>query len=144
MSKLLPYVLTFSLIAVIYHLSDWRPDEATGEGFDSIVDVTLADWDQQVIHERKPVLVFFNTPGSAACAALEPIIADTQKALQGQIKVARINLSGNASLAMRYRIAGSPALLLFKNGLLTETLNPAQIQDFMDLESKLAVHCDDA
>ena len=144
MSKLSPYLIVFALIALIYHLNPWRPGMSTGAGFDAPLDVTIGNWDQEVIQERKPVLVMFHRPGSAASEGLHTIIEDTRESLKGRFKVTRVDLAANSSLAMRYRISTTPTLLIFKDGLIAATLTEEDFANFPALESKVLAHCEDA
>ena len=144
MSKFSPYLITFALIALVYHLNPWRPGMSSGPGFDGPLDVTIGTWDQEVIQERKPVLVMLHQPSSAASDELHSIIEDTREALQGRFKVTRVDLTANSSLAMRYQIAATPTLLLFKNGLIAATLTEEDFANFPALESKILAYCEDA
>ena len=142
MSKVFPYLILFALIAIVYHLSDWRPGLSTGPGFDAIMDVTVADWDQAVVQERKPVLAFFHEPSATDNTRIDSVIADALEALRGRFKATRINYTANASLAMRYRIEATPTLLVFKDGLVAATLIPSEFETFPALESKLLPFCE--
>lgn len=144
MNKVTSYLVLFALIALVYHLNPWRPGLASGEGFDAPLEVTLETWDKEVVQERKPVLVMFHDQSSATNGPLHHIIEDTQEALRGRFKVTFANLSSNRSMAMRYRITSTPTLLLFKNGLLVDTLTPENFESFPALESKVLAYCDES
>ena len=143
MSKLSPYLILFALIALVYHLNPWRPGMSTGAGFDAPLDVTIGTWDTEVVQERKPVLVMFHQPGSAASEKLHSIIEDTRESLAGRFKVTRVDLAANSSLAMRYRIATTPTLLLFKDGIVAATLTKEEFANFPALESKVLAYCEE-
>lgn len=105
------------------------------------MDVNIASWDQEVIGARKPVLVFFHSSSSPDCQQLYPVISSVHGTLRGQLKVARVNLEENASLAMRYRIEGVPALMVFQNGLLAETLSSEAVASHNGLKAELLDYC---
>ena len=52
---------------------------------------------------------------------LSPVIAELAEELDGKIKVGKVNVDEQNELAMQFRVASIPTLLLFKNGELTKT-----------------------
>ncbi len=137
-------LIFLALIALVYHLGEWRPGQSKGAGFDEMMDVSVADWDKEVVGSRKPVLVFFHSPASAACQQIYPVLSDVHETFRGQLKVARVDLDANASLAMRHRIDGVPSLVVFQNGLLAETLGHEDAVSFNGLKGKLIAYCGDS
>ena len=137
-------VIFFILLAVVYHLGPWRPGESSVEGFDEMMDVSVANWDEEVVAARRPVLVFFHSPTSGACQQIFPVVTDVHETFRGQLKVACVNLEANASLAMRHRIEGVPSLVVFRNGLLEETIAPEVLGNFNSLKGKLVAYCDES
>lgn len=115
---------------------------STGPGFDTPLDVTVGTWDREVVQESKPVLVVFHQ-SQATSNELRIAVEDTQQALQGRLKVAHCDIASNGSLAMRYKIANTPTLLVFKDGLVAETLAPSDFSSFPALESKVLAYCED-
>jgi thioredoxin 1 len=47
---------------------------------------------------------------------LSPVIAELAEELNGKVKVGKVNVDEQNELAMQYRVASIPTLLLFKNG----------------------------
>lgn len=137
-------VIFLALVAAVYHLGPWRPGQSSGEGFDEMMDVSVANWDKEVVAARKPVLVFFHSPNSGACQQIFPVVTDVHETFRGQLKVACVDLDANASLAMRHRIEGVPSLVVFRNGLLEETLAPEEMGNFNTLKGKLVAYCEEA
>ena len=52
---------------------------------------------------------------------LSPVIAEIAEEFEGKIKVGKVNVDEENELAMQYRVASIPTLLLFKNGQLVNT-----------------------
>ena len=52
---------------------------------------------------------------------LSPVIAELAEELKGKVKVGKVNVDEQNELAMQYRVASIPTLLLFKNGELVKT-----------------------
>ncbi len=131
----------WGMIALVYHLAPWRLDHAGGERFAEMMDVSVANWSEEVIGASKPVLVFFHSSHSSACQQLYPVISGVHESYRGKLKVARVDLDSNASLAMQHRIEGVPTLMLFRDGLLAETLDGEVSGSFNALKEKLVAYC---
>ena len=47
---------------------------------------------------------------------LEPIIEEIAKDFEGKVKVGKLNVIENPETAGRYKIVGTPTIIIFKNG----------------------------
>ncbi len=89
----------------------------TGE----LVDVTDAQFDQEVLKSELPVLVDFWAVWCVPCKAIVPALEQIAAAHQGKLKVVKLNVEENIGVPTRYGVRGVPTLLLFKNGDVKET-----------------------
>lgn len=83
--------------------------------------LTKENFEAEVINSDIPVLVDFWAGWCGPCMMLSPIIAELAEELNGKVKVGKVNVDEQNELAMQYRVASIPTLLLFKNGELVKT-----------------------
>ncbi len=83
--------------------------------------LTKENFETEVLKSDIPVLVDFWATWCGPCMMLSPVIAELAEELEGKVKVGKVNVDEQNELAMQYRVASIPTLLLFKNGELTKT-----------------------
>ncbi len=82
----------------------------------NVVELTSANWEQEVVQSDKPVLVDFWAVWCGPCRALGPTIDRLADQFAGKVKVGKLNTDENSDVAIRYGISSIPAVLLFKGG----------------------------
>ena len=83
--------------------------------------LTKENFETEVLKSDIPVLVDFWATWCGPCMMLSPVIAELAEELEGKVKVGKVNVDEQNELAMQYRVASIPTLLLFKDGQLTKT-----------------------
>ena len=71
---------------------------------------------KSIIDSETPVLVDFYADWCCPCKTLAPILKQVKDELQDAIKIVKIDVDKNQSLASQFQVRGVPTMLLFKNG----------------------------
>lgn len=80
------------------------------------VKITDANFKQEVLESKIPVLVDFWAVWCAPCLMVAPAVEEIAKKYQGKLKVCKLNLDEASKTASMYGIMSIPTLAIFKNG----------------------------
>ncbi len=81
-----------------------------------ILDVTEANFDEQVLRSELPVLVDFWAEWCAPCRQLAPTIKEIASDYGDQIRVAKVDADASPALTARYNVQALPTVLFFRKG----------------------------
>lgn len=88
-----------------------------------MLELTAANFDNEVLVSKDPVLVDFWAPWCGPCKIQGPIVEELSKECEGKpVKIAKVNIDENQDLAMRYKIVSIPTLGIFSGGVLKEQM----------------------
>ncbi len=80
----------------------------------AIIEVTKANFEEEVLKSEVPVLVDFNADWCGPCKAMKPMLDDLAE--NSSYKIASINIDDEDELAEEYDVTAIPCLVLFKDG----------------------------
>jgi thioredoxin 1 len=83
---------------------------------ESIVHVTDGNFENEVMHADKAVLLDFSAEWCGPCKALAPIVEDVAREFGGKLKVGKIDIDHSPNTASRFGIRGVPTVIVFKGG----------------------------
>lgn len=86
------------------------------------LELTDANWDQEVMKSEVPVLVDFWAVWCGPCRMVGPIVEELSSEYDGKVKVGKMNVDENRIVPMEYGIRSIPTLLVFKNGEVVDKL----------------------
>lgn len=70
----------------------------------------------KIIDSETPVLVDFYADWCGPCKMLGPILKQVKDEMGEAVKIVKIDVDKNQSIAAKYQVRGVPTMLLFKNG----------------------------
>jgi thioredoxin 1 len=80
--------------------------------------VTKANFEQEVMKAAMPVVVDFWAPWCGPCKAIGPILEDLSTTYAGKVRVAKINVDQEPELADVFKVKGIPTLAVLVKGRL--------------------------
>jgi len=101
------------------------------------VNLTVANFEQEVVKSQQPVLVDFWAPWCGPCRMIAPYLAEIAQENSGKIKVCKLNVDEAPEVATRFAIMSIPALMIFKGGKIMEkrvgAMGKVELQKFVNL-----------
>jgi thioredoxin 1 len=80
------------------------------------VELTDANFEEQVLKSDKPVLVDFWAEWCGPCRMVGPVVEELSNDYSGKAVIGKVNVDHNPSIAAKYGIRSIPTILFFKNG----------------------------
>jgi thioredoxin 1 len=88
----------------------------------NMLNLTEANFDQEVVRSSVPVLVDFWAEWCGPCKMIAPILDELAQEYDGRVKIGKVNIDHDQNLASQYGIQAIPTLLLFKDGQVAEQI----------------------
>lgn len=95
----------------------------------AIVELTKDNFEQEVLAAKVPVVIDFWATWCGPCQMQSPIIDKVAQELGDKVKVCKVNVDEQPSIAMEYRIASIPTLVFMKYGMFQERMIGLQNAD---------------
>ena len=95
----------------------------------AIVELTKDNFEKEVLAAKVPVVIDFWATWCGPCQMQSPIIDKVAQELGDKVKVCKVNVDEQPSIAMEYRIASIPTLVFMKYGMFQERMIGLQNAD---------------
>jgi len=82
----------------------------------NVITLTEANFDEQVLQSDVPVIVDYWAPWCGPCRMLGPVIEQIADERSGAVKVGKVNVDDEPSLADRAGVRGIPYVVLYRDG----------------------------
>ena len=100
------------------------------------IKVDEQNFEKEVLGSSEPVMVDFWAEWCGPCKVLGPIVSEIAEEYKGKLKVGKLNVDENNSLAMRYGVMSIPTLKFFKGGKVVGELIGAAPKSTLETEIK--------
>ena len=80
------------------------------------IEVTEANWDEHVLNSGLPVLVDFWAEWCGPCKMVAPAVHELALEYGGRLNVAKLDVDGSPTIAMKYGVRSIPSLIFFRDG----------------------------
>ena len=78
--------------------------------------MTELNFDAEVLEAAVPVIVDFWAAWCGPCHMIAPLVEEIAQEYAGKLKVCKLDVDANQSIAAKYGIRSIPSLLIFKDG----------------------------
>ena len=100
-----------------------------------IINLTPANFAQEVLQSKTPVLVDFWAEWCGPCKMIAPVLDELATEYQGKVKIGKVNIDEHQGLAAQFGVRAIPTLLVIKNGQVAEQMVGAKSK--RDLKASL-------
>ena len=100
-----------------------------------IVTLSTDNFEQEVAKSAQPVLVDFWAEWCGPCKMIAPVLEELAAEKAGQVKIGKVNVDEQQSIAAQYGVRAIPTLLVFHNGQVADQIVGARSK--RDLKASL-------
>jgi thioredoxin 1 len=101
-------------------------------------EITAQDFDKEVLESEIPVLVDFWAEWCGPCKMIAPAVDAIAGEYAGKLKVLKLDIDKEASVAAKYGVMSIPTLIVFKKGQVAEQIVGAMPKQ--KIEEKITPH----
>ncbi len=82
----------------------------------SVIIITDAEFETQVLQASQPVLVYFWAPWCGPCRLMAPVMETVAADYGDRLKVIKMEVDPNPATVKKYSVEGVPAFMVFQSG----------------------------
>ena len=95
------------------------------------IEITETNFKQEVLDSSIPVLIDFWATWCMPCQMIAPVVETISQEYTGKLKVGKIDVDKQGELAAKYSVMSIPALLIFKNGQVVDSVIGAVPKEYL-------------
>jgi len=95
----------------------------------NVMELTNENFEAEALKTELPVLVDFWAEWCGPCRMVAPTVAALANEYTGKIKFCKLNVDNAREVAAKYGIRSIPTLMIFKGGMVKDTIVGAQPKD---------------
>lgn len=103
----------------------------------AVIELTSSNFEDEAKNSQLPVLIDFWASWCGPCRMVSPIVDELSDELEGSVKVGKINVDEESSLAAEYGVMSIPTLILLKDGKVAATAVGARPKE--DIRQQLGI-----
>jgi len=107
---------------------------------DKVIEVTDANFKEQVLESETPVLVDFWAPWCGPCRMASPVLEQIAKLYEGRVKVCKLNVDNAPLTATKYAIMSIPTLNMYKDGEVVDKIIGVSPNYESTLKARIELH----
>jgi len=88
----------------------------------NIVSLTQENFAREVLESTTPVLVDFWAEWCGPCKMIAPILDELAQEYDGRVKIGKVDIDHEQTLATQYSVRAIPTLLLFNQGQVADQI----------------------
>lgn len=89
---------------------------------DKVTVLTEQNWEQEVLKSDTPVLVDFWAQWCGPCRMVAPVLDQIASEMDGKVRIAKLNVDENQTLAYQFQVQSIPTFILFKDGQMADRM----------------------
>lgn len=97
-----------------------------------VQELTAKEFD--AFYKQGVVLIDFFADWCMPCTMMSPIVEELGEKFKGKVKIGKVNISDNESVAMKYGVNSIPTFIIFKNGKIAKQFTGmTSYEEFCDI-----------
>src|ERR1700709_1628814 len=93
-----------------------RPPLSTQRQHTMTTHVSDANFGEEVLNSKEPVLVDFWAEWCGPCRAISPLLEELSTELAGKVKIVKLNVDENPGTTVKYGVRSIPTMILYTDG----------------------------